>query len=216
MFRKEPRFCVCAKCMDLLFHFILSVCLVPNPRVPMKGSSLMWKIDYENSKLITAYFALILASVIVSIASYIYGLMIFALFLYYFNILAFVSLWLFTTLRIIRHRPDFTSDMKDLYRGSGFFTLIAGTNMLGSQIVVISHDYNVGYYVWIFGLILWFFFQYSLFAIFTVEEKKPPIERGMSGAWLRSFRHNRYHYSARSRALPTLKRTVSLIMYMIG
>ena len=150
----------------------------------MGAISVVRKVDYEAARLLPAYFALVMATGIVSIAAYLYQLTIFAHFLFYFNILAFASLWALTAVRITRHTPQFTTDLRDLYRGSGFFTLIAGTNTLGSEFVVIAHNYTIVYYIWIAGLVLWFVFQYALFSIFTVEENKPPIEKGLSGTWL--------------------------------
>lgn len=184
----------------------------------MSTVSLLRKVDYEAARLLPAYFALVMATGIVSIAAYIYQVKIFALFLFYFNILAFVSLWALTIIRIIRHRSNFTADMKDLYRGSGFFTLIAGTNTVGSQFVVIAHDYTVGYYIWIFGLALWFFFQYTLFSVFTVEENKPPIEKGLSGTWLVAIVSTQSVAVLGSQLSSVYPQTyiISLIMFMIG
>lgn len=183
-----------------------------------KGRSLLRIIDYEASRLLPAYFSLVMATGIVSIAAFLYGLKDFAYLLLGFNVLASISLWALTALRIVRHRSAFLDDMKDLYRGSGFFTLIAATNTLGSQLVVILHDFAAGYYIWICGLMLWFFFQYGLFSIFTVEENKPPIEKGLSGTWLVAIVSTQSVAVLGAQLSPVYPQTyiVALVMYMIG
>ena len=186
----------------------------PCPRL----SSFLHMIDLEASRLLPAYFASVMATGIVSIAAYIYHYDLFSWALLWLNIILYTCLWTLTLLRLIRHLPSLLNDVKDLYRGPGFFTIIAGNNTLGSQIVIILRNYVLGYYIWVFGLILWFVLQYALFTAFTIVRVKKPIEKGMSGTWLVAV------VSTQSVAVlgaPLSHRypltyLVSLIMYFIG
>ncbi|MEM0121611.1 MAG: tellurite resistance/C4-dicarboxylate transporter family protein [Thermoprotei archaeon] len=144
-----------------------------------------WRlVDSESSRLLPAYFASVMATGIVSIAAHIYHFDLFSYALLWLNLVFYASLWALTLLRVARHTSALLADVKDLYRGTGFFTLIAGTNTLGSQFVLIQNNYTVGYYLWVTGLALWFVIQYTLFSVFSALKAKPPIERGLSGTWL--------------------------------
>ena len=181
-------------------------------------ASLSRLIDLESSRLLPAYFASVMATGIVSIATYIYGFDLFSILLLWLNVGIYVALWALTALRIARHTSAFLADIKDLYRGSGFFTLIAATNTLGSQFVILLHSYTAGYYMWIFGLILWFVFQYTLFSVFSVLKTKPPIEKGLSGTWLVAIVSTQSVSVLGTQLSQTHPTTylVSVIMFMIG
>lgn len=181
-------------------------------------SRLVRLVDLEASRLLPAYFAAVMATGIVSIATHIYGLEPFSAALLYLNVVLYVVLWALTAIRIVRHTAEFVSDFKDPYRGSGFFTIIAGTNTLGSQLVVLRHDYTLGYYLWLFGLAQWFAIQYSLFSVFSALRSKPPLERGLSGTWLVAIvsTESVAVLGVRVSAAHPEAYLVSVIMYMVG
>jgi tellurite resistance protein TehA-like permease len=75
-------------------------------------------------------------------------------------------------------------DMVDHLRGPGFFTTVAGTSVLGSQFILLSADYRVAAVLWVVANILWIGLTYTVFAGFTIKEKKPALDQGISGSWL--------------------------------
>jgi tellurite resistance protein TehA-like permease len=72
----------------------------------------------------------------------------------------------------------------DHARGPGFFTVVAGTCVLASQLVIVAGQYRVAGVLWLFGLLLWLLIMYTFFTAVTVREDKPEFEAGISGTWL--------------------------------
>jgi tellurite resistance protein TehA-like permease len=131
-----------------------------------------------------AYFAVIMATGIVSLASYIHGLETIAITLFRINIAAWIALMVLNVVRMVRHSKRYFADMVDHLRGPGYFTAVAGTAVLGSQFVVLAADERVGLILWTVALGLWTCLTYTIFVAFTIKEHKPPLERGINGAWL--------------------------------
>ena len=69
-------------------------------------------------------------------------------------------------------------------RGPGFFTVVAGTSVLGSQLLIVAGQFRIAAVLWLLALILWAVIMYTFFAAMTVRENKPTIEGGLNGAWL--------------------------------
>jgi tellurite resistance protein TehA-like permease len=85
---------------------------------------------------------------------------------------------------MVRYPRPFFSDMVDHLRGPGFFTTVAGTSVLGSQCVVLAADYRAGIALWAVAIMLWIGLTYTIFAGFTIKERKPTLDQGINGAWL--------------------------------
>ncbi len=136
------------------------------------------------NRLHPAYFALVMATGIVAIAAEFEGLRLLAVILSWFNVFAFIVLWVMTFARLGFYRSNFLRDVADFERGPGFFTLIAGTGVLGSQFVVVLARYSVAAVLWIFTIALWACLIYAIFATFTVEAHKPSLAEGINGGWL--------------------------------
>lgn len=134
--------------------------------------------------LFPAYFALVMATGIVSIACYLLKMDFLAFPLFYLNQFFYIILWLLTIARIFQHPSRLIGDLSNHRLGTGFLTLVAGTNVLGSQFVILSSNQTVAFILWILGLALWLLLIYTLFTILTVKEEKPPLESGINGAWM--------------------------------
>lgn len=141
-------------------------------------------IDEAVSNLFPGYFALVMATGIVSIASELVGFAGIALALLYVNAAAYVILWVLTLLRLTRHLPRMLADLTNHARGAGFFTIVAGTCVLGAQFIVIAGRPDVARLLLWIGLVLWLLIMYAFFAAITVREEKPSLESGINGAWL--------------------------------
>ena len=84
-----------------------------------------------------AYFAMVMATGIVSIACQLLGLQAIAAPLVWLNIAFYVGLWMLTALRIARFRQRVGADLFHHGRSVGFFTTVAATSVLGSQLIVV-------------------------------------------------------------------------------
>src|SRR5512138_3542132 len=118
--------------------------------------------------LFPAYFALVMATGIVSIACHLLKIDFLAFPLFYLNQFFYIVLWLTTLARIFRYPSRLLSDLANHRIGTGYLTLVAGTNVLGSQFVILASNQTVAFYLWILGLALWLFLIYALFIILTV------------------------------------------------
>jgi tellurite resistance protein TehA-like permease len=134
--------------------------------------------------LFPAYFALVMATGIVSIACHLLKMDFLAFPLFYLNVFFYIALWLFTLARIFRYPSRLLGDLSNHRLSAGFLTLVAGTNVLGSQIVILTSNQVIALGLWILGLVLWIFLIYTFFILMTVKEEKPPLDAGINGAWL--------------------------------
>jgi tellurite resistance protein TehA-like permease len=130
------------------------------------------------------YFAMVMATGIVAIASQLTGLHGFAVGLAWLNIGVFVVLWMLTLARAILFPRDFFHDLIDHKRGPGFFTIVAGTSVLGRQQIIIFGHYTAATALWFLAVPLWAGFTYAIFTGFTVKEDKPSLAEGIHGGWL--------------------------------
>jgi tellurite resistance protein TehA-like permease len=131
-----------------------------------------------------AYFALVMATGIVSIAAHVTGVPYLPRILVYVNVAAFVALWVMMLARVVRYPRDVFADLGDHQRGVGFFTAVAATSVLGSQLVIVAGSPRFAFALWIFTLVLWLILVYAVFTALTVKESKPPLDQGINGGWL--------------------------------
>jgi tellurite resistance protein TehA-like permease len=145
----------------------------------------MWTLIRQTAaNLFPGYFALVMATGIVSIAAYFLEMRPVAWALLVINVVAYIILWFLTFIRLFAYFPKLLADLKDHMRGPGFFTLIAGTCVLGSQMVILLDNQSLGIALWILGIALWVLVMYTFFTAVVIRENKPALEAGINGAWL--------------------------------
>ncbi len=108
--------------------------------------------------LFPGYFAMVMATGAASIAAHMLAMRWVAVSLLVVNTIAFTVLWGLTLLRLALFFPRVVADLNDHARGPGFFTLVAGSCIFGSQ--------------------------WRFFTAVTIREHKPTIATGINGAWL--------------------------------
>lgn len=140
--------------------------------------------DERLAGLHPAYFALVMATAIVSIASTLVGVPFVPGALLLLNLVFYPVLWLLTVLRAVRHRQRLVADISHHGRAVGFFTMVAATCVLGSQLLVVAGAHDPALWLWGFGILLYFVLVYSIFGILTVKREKPPLSEGINGGWL--------------------------------
>jgi tellurite resistance protein TehA-like permease len=134
--------------------------------------------------LFPGYFALVMATGVVSIASHILGLERFAVALVAINWVAYAVLWALTLIRIVAFSSRLLADLSDHQRAPGFFTTVAATCVLGTQNAVVIGAHQVATLLWYLGIGLWVVVMYAFFTAVTVRERKPSLAAGINGAWL--------------------------------
>jgi tellurite resistance protein TehA-like permease len=136
------------------------------------------------ANLFSGYFALVMATGALSISAHLLGMEGISKGLLYFNIVAYILLWFFTLFRLINYFPRLKADLTSHQKGPGFFTLIAGTCMFGSQLVVVANNHSAATFLWGLGLVLWLIVMYTFFTAVTIGKNKPTMAEGINGAWL--------------------------------
>jgi tellurite resistance protein TehA-like permease len=132
-----------------------------------------------------AYFSIAMATGIVALASHFeLKIRLLAVGMTWLNIAIFLTLWLLTLARLVKYPRQFIDDLKHFDRGSGFFTIVAGTTVLGTQMIIILGHPKLALILWFIAIPLWGCFMYAIFMEFTINENKPRFEDGMNGGWL--------------------------------
>jgi len=131
-----------------------------------------------------AYFALVMATGIVSIACHLTGFARLAVVLFWINIAFFAALWMLTALRVLWFRHRVIADFMHHGRAVGFFTTVAATCVLGSQSLLIGGAWRMAAALWAAGILLWAFVTYTVFSVLTVKADKPTLAEGINGGWL--------------------------------
>ena len=88
--------------------------------------------------LFPGYFALVMATGIVSLAAHFMALEPVAQALLWVNVAAYVTLWALTLARIALYRAQFVADLTAHGRSVLFLTMVAGTCVLGSQFAILT------------------------------------------------------------------------------
>jgi len=142
------------------------------------------RVNAQLEVLSPSYFALVMATGIVSIASDQLGLRAVAVTLFAINLCAYPVLWILTVLRLLRYRAAFLTDLTDHQRGVGFLTIVAGTGVLGAQMILIGHNFAVATALLAAAAVLWVLLTYTIFTALTIKREKPSLAEGISGTWL--------------------------------
>jgi tellurite resistance protein TehA-like permease len=100
------------------------------------------------------------------------------------NVIAYVVLCSLLLLRLLFFFSRVKTDIEDHVRGPGFFTVVAGTCVLGSALLIVFDQYLPAMVLWFAGIGFWIVIMYTFFTAVTVRENKPSIEAGLNGGWL--------------------------------
>ncbi|MDQ3250107.1 MAG: tellurite resistance/C4-dicarboxylate transporter family protein, partial [Chloroflexota bacterium] len=146
--------------------------------------ALSQRLEAGIANLLPAYFALVMATGIIAIATHLLDIPGLDWFLLAVAGIAYVVLFGLTLIRLIRYFPKIVADINSHARGPGFFTLVAATCVLGSALVVIPGAFAVAKALWFLGIVLWWVVMYTFFPAVVIREDKPSLEVGINGAWL--------------------------------
>jgi tellurite resistance protein TehA-like permease len=131
-----------------------------------------------------AYFALVMATGIVSIACHFVGWRVLAVALLALNVAFYAVLWILTVLRLMHHREQMLSDYFHHGRSVGFLTTVAATSVIGSQFLLVGGSFETAFAFWCLAVVLWLVMTYAIFAVITVKTEKPSLAEGINGGWL--------------------------------
>ena len=131
-----------------------------------------------------AYFAMAMATGIVSVACHLIGFRGIATVMFWLNIGIYAGLWVAMLLRLVHYPAAVRDDLTSHGRGVGFFTIVAATCVLGTQFLVVGAMPRVATAFWFAGVGFWALLTYTIFTALTVRRSKPPLSVGIHGGWL--------------------------------
>jgi len=131
-----------------------------------------------------AYFSMVMATGILSLAAYRLALPLLPVALFALNAVLFASIGVLALARACWHPRGIVADLFDHLRAPGFFTFVAACGVFGAQCLVIGGSLRLAMLFDGLGLFAWFVLTYTIFAVLTVKEDKPPLDRGINGGWL--------------------------------
>lgn len=140
--------------------------------------------DGAIANLFPGSFALVMATGIISIAADQRGYHGLAVALLWANLAAYVILWALTLVRLIRFPHRLLADLTSHKRGAAFLTIVAGTEVLGSQFALLTTRIPVGVALWWVGVALWTLLLYAFLTAVTFSDSKPSLGEGIGGVWL--------------------------------
>src|SRR5699024_4443819 len=154
-------------------------CLIKNKNLQIddvmeqEATFLLHYIKLKIKRLFPAYFAMIMTSGALSIVTYYLGMTIFSYILLLVNTVTYLVLTFLTLLRLIFFFPRLRTDLMSHEKGPGFFTLVAGTCVFGSQIYILTGLTYLSLALWILGILLWIVVMYTFFTSVTIRKTKP-------------------------------------------
>lgn len=148
---------------------------------PPKGAALL-RHAVEN--FFPGYFAMVMATGIVSVASWLAGYQTLAQGLFYLNVVFYAVLCVITLARIARFPRRVFADLCNHVLGPGFFTFVAGTCVLGNQFLLIAHQQAVALVLWWISVGLGAVMIYTFVAAMATCADTPGLDKGLHGGWL--------------------------------
>ncbi|HZT47372.1 MAG TPA: tellurite resistance/C4-dicarboxylate transporter family protein [Hyphomicrobiaceae bacterium] len=154
------------------------------PQTAVRSSAVGEIVLGAAESLFPGYFALVMATGVISIACQLLAMPAIARALVGVNWVAYVALWVLTLLRLWHFPGNIAVDLSSHQRAPGFFTIVAGTCVFGTQNAIVADAYGVAGALWLLGVGLWCVVMYAFFTAVTIRERKPSLAGGINGAWL--------------------------------
>lgn len=129
-------------------------------------------------------FSIVMATGIVSTAPVLFGLPSLAWALLIVNIAAFAAIVGLSLMRLGMVPGRVVADFRRHSSTPDFFTLVAGTCVLGSQFVLVASWPMTAAILFCFAVALWLVLTYAFFISMTTSTDKPRLEESMDGTWM--------------------------------
>lgn len=128
------------------------------------------------------YFALVMATCIVSIGMQANGLTALSVALMWVGVVCYVVLVTATVWRAIAFPAELRADFTDPRRGFGFFTFVAGTDVLGTRIAG-TGQYGTALGLLVVGGLSWLILGYVVPWTAVLGRQDRPVVAGANGTW---------------------------------
>lgn len=132
--------------------------------------------------LTPGYFALVMASGIVSMGLYLLGYHVASTVLAIIMVIAYAVLIVLNLWRFVAYRSAMISDFSDLQRSFGFFTFVAGTGVLGSRLAL-SGWWNTATVLLTIAAVSWLILGYAVPVVAVLGKGRRPLIKSANGSW---------------------------------
>lgn len=129
-------------------------------------------------------FSLVMATGIVSTAAQLLGWETLSWSLFTLNVVFYVVLVVLIVLRCLRFAERIRQDFTTHARSAGFFTVVAATAVLGTELVVRVSLPGPALVLWGLSIVLWLALIYAFFTVMTVLPEKPSLDEGINASWM--------------------------------
>ena len=146
------------------------------------GSTLQQRTDQAIRGFTPGYFALVMATGIISVGLKLEGRDMLSATLLGITAIAWITLVTLTGWRLIVHPHAVAEDFTDARRGFGFFTTVAGTNVLGVRLAMDGHYAITAVLLAISGL-MWLVLGYVIPWTAVLGNKQRPVVAAANGTW---------------------------------
>lgn len=133
-----------------------------------------------------AYFALVMATGIVALATHIHRVPVAPTALFWLNVVFLAGLIAATITRLVRYPHAFLADLRSHSRGVGFFTIVAAVAVFGDELVLQMDTPRAAIICWFVAAAFWPVILYGILATLIVKPRKPDLAHGINGGWLTS------------------------------
>jgi tellurite resistance protein TehA-like permease len=130
-----------------------------------------------------SYFAMVMATGIVSIAFEEMAFPAIARTLFVLNLVFYLVLCIVLVARIAFFRQDLVADLLTLRRTWLFLTFVVGTNTIGTQLLIFEQAATLATFLWLIALAAWVACIYSIIFNFASQPSKP-LHEIVNGATL--------------------------------
>lgn len=151
---------------------------------PATENTLNHWLNRTTQNLAPGSFAVVMATGAIALSAKILGFIPLSNVLLWVNIVIYIFLWIVLIMRAYKFPRNLSDDFRDLGRGTGFLTIVAGSAILGSQFVLLDHQAIIGIIFLGVSGILWLLLNYGLFFSFITKINKSSFETEISGTWL--------------------------------
>jgi tellurite resistance protein TehA-like permease len=131
-----------------------------------------------------AYFALVMATGIISTASQQLHYTSIARLLFILNNVQYFILLLIFIIRLLFFLPQVKADLSAHAKGAGFLTFVAASCILGTGYVQGQQLFDPGIWLIVPALVAWLILVYSFLPLVILKNEKTSPETGLNGSWL--------------------------------
>ena len=132
--------------------------------------------------LAPGYFALVMATGIVSVAMDNHGADTLSVILLWLAAAEYLVLVVLSAWRLAAYRSELTADLADPRRAFGFFTFVAGTDVLGTRLAIEAHHHTAVALLAV-GWVGWLVLGYVVPWTAVLSQARRPVLQDANGTW---------------------------------